>query len=120
MRWRTTGAILLLLGGCSTHVSANECIAHWNDGGPRDVVAAEGYATVDVTAGENKAGQWGCGFLFHSRSGEPWRIYVITVEDGAVIGDWSSAVGSSWGTDSPDGPIRVTVEVRPNGSLDRP
>jgi hypothetical protein len=117
MKWPRICAFLLLLGACSPHgAEAAECITLWNDGGPRGVVAAEGYAVADVTAGENKAGQWGRGFLFHSRPHEPWRFYGVIVEDGAV-GDWDSMAGSSWGTDSPEGAILVTVNVRSDGSL---
>lgn len=121
MKWPRIGAVLLLLGACSTHdlAEAGECITLWNDGGPRSVVAAEGHAVADVRAGENKAGQWGCSFLFHSRPREPWRIYGVIVEEGAVVGNWDSAAGSSWGTDSPEGPILVTVGVRSDGSLER-
>jgi hypothetical protein len=73
---------------------------------------------ADVTAGEDKTGAWGCDLLFHTGSSQPWRFYGITVEDGAVIGDWVSALGYSWGADSPDGPIQATVEVLPNGRLE--
>ena len=119
MNWPRIGAVLLLLGGCSSHgVETGECIVLWNSGGPRSVVAAEGYTAADVTDGENKAGQLGCGFLFHSRPREPWRFYGVIVRDGAVVGNWDSTVtGSSWGTDSPEGPILVTVGVRSDGSL---
>jgi hypothetical protein len=122
MKWSRIGAVLLLLGACSTHgAEADECISLWNHGGPRSAVAAEGYALADVSAGENKAGQWGCGFLFHSRPREPWRIYGVIVENGAVVGNWGSTVtGSSWGSDSPEGPTLVTVGVRSDGSLDEP
>jgi hypothetical protein len=112
------GAVLLLLGACSTHeAEAAECITLWNDGGPRGVVAAEGHTVAEVTAGENKAGQWGSGFLFHSRPRELWRFYGVIVRDGAV-GNWGSMAGSSWGTNSPEGPIQITVAVRSDGSLD--
>jgi hypothetical protein len=90
----------------------------WNDGGPRSAVAAEGYALADISAGENKAGQWECGFLFHSRPREPWRIYGVIVDDDAAVGNWDSTVtASSCGTDSPEGPILATVGVRSDGSL---
>ena len=118
MGWRPIGAALLVLGACASRVSADECIAHWNDNGPRDVVAAEKYSVSDVTAGQNKAGQWGCGLLFHSGEEEPWRIYVIIVEAGSVAGNWDSMAGSSWGIDSPEGPIQVMTGVNSDGTLD--
>jgi hypothetical protein len=118
MTWRRLAAVLLLLGACSTHVSgeASECVTLWNDGGPRGSVATEGYTLADVIPNENKAGQRGCGLLFHSGHGEPWQLYGIIIENGA-IGNWTSVAGSSWGTDSPEGPIQVTVGVHSNGSL---
>ena len=79
-------------------------------------MAAEDYAVAEITAGENKAGQWGCGVLFHSGRGKPWRVYVSIV-DGGVVGRWDSQGGSSWGTDSPEGPIDATGRVRSDGSL---
>jgi hypothetical protein len=114
-------ALLLLSGGCSTPVSAEarECIAHWNDSGPRGIVAEEGYVLAELTAGENKAGQGECGFLFHAGEGEPWRVYGIIVEGGAALGTWSSQAGSAWGTDSPEGEIVATVHVRTDGGLDQ-
>ena len=121
MKWTRVGAVLLLLGACSTHdlEEAGECITFWNEGGPRGLVAAEGHADADVTAGENKAGQRGCGFFFHSGPRKPWRFYGVIVEDGAVVGNWDSMAGSSWGTDSPEGAILVTVRVRSDGSLNK-
>jgi hypothetical protein len=116
--WPRIGVVLVLLGSCSSHVSAEagECINLWNDGGPHGIVATEGYTVADVTPGENKAGQWGCGFLFHSHPGDPWRFYGITMEDGG-FGNWDTVTGSSWGTDSPEASNVVTVGVRSEGSL---
>jgi hypothetical protein len=117
MGWRLLGAAMLVLAACSSQASAGECIAHWNDSGPRDVVATEKHSAADITAGRNKAGQWGCGLLFHSGEGEPWRIYTIIVAAGTVAGNWDSMAGSSWGIDSPEGPIQVTVGVTSDGTL---
>lgn len=67
--------MLLLVAGCSKPLSATDCIAHWNEGGPHADVAAEGYVNAEIIASESKARQWGCGLLFHSNRGEPWRSY---------------------------------------------
>jgi hypothetical protein len=117
---RTIGAVLALSGACASPIpaEAQACIALWNEGGPRGVIAAEGYTEADVNAGENKASQRECGFRFHSASGEPWRIYGAIIEDDAVVGDWVSVTGSQWGDDSPEGDVDVTVGVAPDGSLD--
>jgi hypothetical protein len=76
VNWRTIGAVLVISASCSSCIpaEAQECIELWNEGGPRRTIAAEAYAVADVTAGENKASQRECGFLFHSAGGEPWRI----------------------------------------------
>jgi hypothetical protein len=115
MRRSLVPAVLLLVTACSP-VSATDCISHWNQDGPHRDVAAEGYVVAEITSGENKAGPWGCGVLFHSGRGEPWRIYGAIV-DGGVVGRWDSQSGSSWGTDSPEGPIDANVPVRSDGSL---
>jgi hypothetical protein len=115
MRPSLVPAVLLIVTACSP-VSSTDCISHWNKGGPHAEVATEGYAVAEITAGENKAGQWGCGVLLHSGRGEPWRFYGALV-DGGVVGQWDSQGGSSWQTDSPEGPIDASVRVRSDGSL---
>ncbi len=109
-------AVLVLVAGCSGPLSAADCVTHWNESGPHADVAAERFAIAEISAGDNKAGQWGCGLLFHTGPGKPWRDYVAIVE-GGVAGHWDSQGGSSWGNDSPEGPIQATVRVRADGTL---
>jgi hypothetical protein len=120
VNWRAIAAVLVLSAGCSTGIpaEAQECIALWNQSGPRRAIAAETYAVADVIAGENKANQHECGFRFHSAPGEPWRIYGAIIEDRAMVGNWISVTGLRWGDDSPEGPVDVTVAVALDGSLD--
>lgn len=107
---------MLLQAACSASLSVDDCIRHWNDGGPRGVVAEEGYALAEVYAGRNKAAQWGCGMVFHSDRGEPWRSFGAIVEESSV-GVWDTQTGESWGTDSPEGADPTTVGVRTDGTL---
>jgi hypothetical protein len=109
-------AVLVLLAGCSKPLPATDCISHWNESGPHADVAFDGFATAEVTAAENKAGQWQCGLLFHSDRGEPWRIYWTSLDEG-TLGLWGTVGGSSWGTDSPEGPIEAMVRVTLDGRL---
>ena len=110
--------VLILLAGCSgsRSASAKGCADEWNRDGPHSEVAAERFSVAELTVGENKADQPECGLLFHTDPGNPWHIYyVVWNED--VRGPWGSVGGSSWGTDSPEGEIETTVQVRPDGTL---
>lgn len=110
---------LLSLAACSVPFGrAGVCVDEWNRDGPRADVAAEGFSLAEVTAGENKALQPECGLLFHTQPGEPWRIYwVVWNED--VRSPWGYVGGSSWVTDSPEGEIEATLQVRHDGTLAR-
>jgi hypothetical protein len=110
--------VLFLLAGCSGSLSASAkgCVDEWNRDGPHAEVAAERFSDAEVTVGENKANQPECGLLFHIDPRDPWRIYwVVWNED--VRSPWGSVGGSSWGTDSPEGQIEASVQVRPDGTL---
>jgi hypothetical protein len=117
MSWGLVPLVLLPLAGCSSvSGQARDCIDEWNRDGPHAEVAAEGFSVAELTAGENKALQPGCGLLFHTDPGRPWRIYwVVWNED--VRGPWGYVGGSSWGTDSPEGEVETTVQVRTDGTL---
>jgi hypothetical protein len=111
-------ALLIAAVGCSTPLtgSAADCVAWWNRYGDHATIATEGYAVAEVTAGENKAGQSGCGALFHSAPRRPWRVYGGVLQ-GDAVRRWDTQAGSSWTVDSPEGPIDATLRVRPDGTL---
>lgn len=108
---------LLPLAGCSLPLGhAGDCVDEWNRDGPHADVAAEGFSVAELTAGGNKALQPECGLLFHTDPGQPWRIYwVVWNED--VRSPWGYVSGSSWGTDSPEGEIESSLQVREDGTL---
>jgi hypothetical protein len=108
--------LLVAAGGCSGSFKPSDCVAAWNEDGPHAAIAAEGLAVAEITVGEDKAGQTGCGALFHSAPRQPWRFYGGVVEGGMVV-RWDTQAGSSWTVDSPEGPIDATVRVRPDGGL---
>jgi len=109
-------ALLIAAVGCSSFFSASDCVASWNEDGPHATIAAEGYVVAEISVGENKAGQTGCGALFHSAPRRPWRVYGGVVEGRTVL-RWDTQAGSSWTVDSPEGPIDATARVRPDGTL---
>jgi hypothetical protein len=110
--------VLCLVVGCSADLSgsAKDCVDEWNRDGAHTAVAAEGFAVAELTVGENKALQPGCGLLFHTERGNLWRVYAVVWNEG-VRGPWDSLGGSSWGIDSPEGDVEATVKVRPDGTL---
>ena len=102
--------------GCASSFKASDCVAAWNEDGPHAVIAAEGFTVAEIGVGEDKAGQTGCGAIFHSAPRRSWRFYGGVVEGGTVL-RWDTQAGSSWTVDSPEGPTDATVRVRPGGTL---
>jgi len=112
--------LVLTLAGCgSTSASrAGRCARIWNEEPPADL--SEGFDEAIVYRWTDKAGDDGCGVIFHSGRGSEWVIFGGVVDDGRV-GHWSRVVGERWGEDSPEGgPTEPNVTVLPGGLLTVP
>jgi hypothetical protein len=108
----------MMLVGCDSTTASEpaRCARIWNEEPPADL--SERFDEAIVYRWTDKAGDDGCGVIFHSGRGSEWVIFGGGVDDGHVT-HWSREVGEGWGEDSPEGdvPTDPNVVVRPGGRL---